>query len=71
MAQDDQKPNLLQVFGSVLASFIGVQSQKNRERDFTKGKLSHYIIAGIIMTAAFIVIVWTVVQFVLRSAGVT
>ncbi len=39
---------------SVAAAFFGVQSEKNRERDFTQGKLSHFIIAGVIAVSLFI-----------------
>ena len=68
MAKD--KPGVVQVILSVLASFIGVQSDKNRERDFTQGKPVHFIIAGLILTAVFILVVWGVVKLVLSSAGV-
>jgi len=43
--------NFKETFKSVGAAFFGVQSNKNRERDFTQGKLSHFIIAGIIAAA--------------------
>ena len=33
---------------SVGSAFLGVQSEANRKRDFTKGKFSHFVIAGII-----------------------
>jgi len=39
---------------SVAAAFLGVQSEANRKRDFNKGKLSHFIIAGLIATTLFI-----------------
>ena len=65
-----EKPNFLQAINSVLASFLGVQSNKNRERDFQQGKPAHFIIAGLIMTVVFILVVWGVVKLVLKSAGV-
>ena len=34
---DDKSPSFLQVVGSVLAAFFGVQSSKNKERDFKHG----------------------------------
>jgi hypothetical protein len=52
---------------SVGAAFFGVQSKKNRERDFNEGKLSHFIIAGIIGVALFIGILIAVVSLVLPS----
>ena len=33
----DQKPGLLSVIKSILAAGIGVQSDKNRQRDFEQG----------------------------------
>jgi hypothetical protein len=41
-------------FKSALAALLGVQSNKNRELDFTQGKLSHFIAAGVIIVIVFI-----------------
>ena len=60
----------MQVVLSVLASFFGVQSAKNRERDFTHGKASHFIAVGIILTAVFVITIIGVVKLVLSLAGV-
>jgi hypothetical protein len=70
-AQDADKRNLnpLQVVGSVFAAGLGVQSSKNRERDFKQGRFGVFLAAGIIFTLLFIGIVFTVVQLVLRGAG--
>lgn len=65
----DQAPTLWETVKSVNAAFIGVQSSKNRERDFTKGKASHFIVIGIIMTAAFVFVVLFAVKLVLKNAG--
>ncbi|MGF1527921.1 MAG: DUF2970 domain-containing protein [Candidatus Competibacterales bacterium] len=59
-----------EVTKSVLAAFFGVQSEKNRARDFTHGKMHHFVIAGVILTVLFVVLVYTVVQLVLAAAGV-
>ncbi|MGQ0622188.1 MAG: DUF2970 domain-containing protein [Panacagrimonas sp.] len=64
-----KKTSLLQEIGSVLASFFGVQSSKNRERDFTRGNARRFIILGVVMTVIFVLSVLTVVRLVLRSAG--
>ncbi len=66
----EKPPNLLQVIGSVLASFFGVQNAENRKRDFTRGKASQFIIVGIVMTLAFVLSLWLLVKLVLRQAGV-
>ena len=61
--------NPLQVVGSVLAAGLGVQSSKNRERDFKQGRIGIFVAAGIVFTLLFIGIVFTVVQLVLKGAG--
>lgn len=56
-----------QVLGSVMAAAFGVQSSKNRERDFTQGKASHFIFMGIGFTVVFVVLIVLWVQFVLSA----
>jgi hypothetical protein len=63
-------PSLWQVTQSVLAAMIGVQSEKNRERDFKRGKASQYVIIGIAFTALFVLAVFAVVRLVMHLAGV-
>lgn len=53
---------------SVGAALIGVQSSKNRERDFTQGKPLHFIIGGLIGTAVFLIFVWLIVQYLLATS---
>ena len=61
--------NPLRVISSVLAAGLGVQSSKNRERDFKQGRAGVFIVAGIVFTLLFMGMVFTVVQLVLKSAG--
>jgi hypothetical protein len=63
------KLNPLQVVGSVFAAGLGVQSSKNRERDFKQGRVGVFIAAGIVFTLLFIGSVVFVVQMVLKGAG--
>ena len=67
--QHDNKPSLLQVIGSVLAAFFGVQNSKNRERDFKHGNHRHFIITGIVLTGVFMLSIYAIVQVVLTNAG--
>jgi uncharacterized BrkB/YihY/UPF0761 family membrane protein len=60
---------LWQTLQSVSASMFGVQSRKNRERDFTRGKALHFIIIGLIMVGAFIAVLAVIVKLLLRNAG--
>jgi len=62
--------SFFQVVKSVLWSFLGVQSAKNRERDFTKGRASHFIAVGLLMTLLFILTIWGVVQLVMSLVEV-
>ena len=39
-------PGIVDVFKSVGAAFVGIQSDANRRRDFSKGRLHHYVLAG-------------------------
>jgi len=59
----------LQVVSSVFAAGLGVQSSKNRERDFKQGRFTVFVAAGIVFTLLFIGAVFTVVQLVLKNAG--
>jgi hypothetical protein len=65
----DRSLNPFQVIGSVFAAGLGVQSSKNRERDFKQGKFGIFLAAGFIFTLLFIGTVYTVVQLVLKNAG--
>jgi hypothetical protein len=58
-------PSLLQVLGSVLAAGFGVQSTKNRERDFQHGNMGIFIAVGAAATVAFILLIYGVVRLVL------
>lgn len=55
------------VFVSALAGLLGVQKRKNLERDFESGKFWHFFIAGAIVTALFMLVVWGAVQLLLST----
>ena len=61
------KPRLIAVVKSILAAGIGVQSDKNRTRDFEQGNPLVFIIGGIVFTLLFIATLATVVGFVLSN----
>jgi hypothetical protein len=67
--QQPEKPSFWQVVLSTLAAAIGVQSNKNRERDFTKGNIYTYALAGVIFTVIFVVAMILIVKTVLKAAG--
>jgi len=70
MSEEKQDVGFMQVVKSVLSGMFGVQSSKNRERDFTKGKPIHYIVVGLVFTLLFILTLVGVVKLVLYFAGV-
>ncbi|MBZ4202107.1 MAG: DUF2970 domain-containing protein [Methylovulum sp.] len=59
------KQSFFQIFKSVIAAFIGVQSNKNREQDFKEGSLKYFIIAGILFTALFVMSIILLVSTIL------
>jgi hypothetical protein len=69
MDEDKENLSFWQIVGSTLAAAFGVQSSKNRARDFEKGKPIHFIIAGVVFTLIFIALVVLVVSLVLPEAA--
>lgn len=51
---------------SVASAFLGVQSNKNREKDFTEGKFSHFVIIGLLGVIVFIGTLVAIVSLVLN-----
>lgn len=68
-AEDRKSVPLLRVVKSIAAAAFGVQSNRNRETDFTHGNYRHFIVGGIIFTVFFVLTVAFVVSLVLRNAG--
>ncbi|WP_281559860.1 DUF2970 domain-containing protein [Thalassomonas sp. RHCl1] len=56
--------DLKETMKSVGAAFIGVQSDKNRQRDFSKGKFSHFLIGGFIAVTLFVLSLVAIVALV-------
>jgi hypothetical protein len=50
---------------SVIQASFGVQSNRNRERDFTQGKFLAFVAAALIFTAAFVFTIAFIVSLVL------
>ena len=65
--KDSKGTGFWAVVQSVLAAGFGVQSSANKERDFTRGKLQHFIVGGIIGTLVFMLLVWLLVKYLLSS----
>ncbi|HAB02531.1 MAG TPA: hypothetical protein DCE25_06220 [Pseudomonas sp.] len=59
-------PTFWQMLHSVLAAALGVQSGKNRARDFGHGKASHFIAMGTLFTLVFIAVLIGLAQLALH-----
>lgn len=49
------------------AAALGVQSDKNREKDFSQGKSSHFIIGGLVGVILFVLALVAVVSLVVPN----
>ena len=71
--QDDIEPardlSFWELVKSTSSAFLGVQSNTNRERDFSRGKLSHFIWMGVMFGLLFVLTILGVVQLVLHFTG--
>ncbi|MCF7202436.1 DUF2970 domain-containing protein [Pseudomonas sp. JM10B5a] len=67
--EPDRPLTLREMLHSVLAAALGVQSGRNRARDFRHGKPSHFILLGVGFTALFVLVILGVVKLVLYLAG--
>ena len=65
--QQLEKPNILQVFLSVLAALFGVQKNAIRERDFKKGSAVDFIAVYVVLVIAFVIGMIMVVNTVISS----
>ena len=50
---------------SVMASFLGVQSNENRAHDFEQGRFPIFVVSGLFMTLILLVGVYGLVQLVM------
>ena len=55
----------MQVIASVLAAAFGVQSAKNRERDFQYGNAATFVGVGLFATVLFVLLIYGVVTLVI------
>ena len=58
--------NLVKIILSILSSFVGIQSNKNRERDFSSNKPITFIITGILLTFLFILALYFIVNYLVE-----
>lgn len=68
-ARDTERLTIWSVIGSTVAAAFGVQSRRNRERDFSRGNVMTFIVAGAVFTIVFVVSIVIVVNMVLSGLG--
>lgn len=61
------KPTIIEVIKSVLSAAIGVQSDKNRMKDFEQGSLPVYLLTGLIFTVLFVAAILWLVSMILAN----
>ena len=65
-------PNIFQIAFSLLASFFGVQSQKNMDRDeqyIEKNGIKVYIIMGFFLVFCLLISLFTLVKIIIHFAA--
>ena len=67
-APEDSPLSLREALGSVLAAAVGVQSNRNRERDSRRASARQVVILGLLGTLAFVLLVYGAVRLVLSLA---
>lgn len=66
-SETNSTPGLISAVRSAASAALGVQSQANRERDFTSGKPAHFIIAGVLLTLVFLISIGLFVKFMIAT----
>jgi hypothetical protein len=59
-----KRASLWQVFKSVCASMLGVQSESNRQADFEQTSFMPYLVVGVLFVVVFVIGLITFVQYV-------
>ncbi len=63
----NSKPSFLSTVLSVMQASFGVQSGKNRQRDFASGSIKAFIFAALLFTSLFVLVLVLVVKTVLSD----
>jgi cytoskeletal protein RodZ len=67
---NDHKPlTMREMLQSMLAGALGVQTGKNRARDFSRGKPSQFLMLGVLFMVLFVLIVLGAVKLVLHFSN--
>ena len=55
----------MSAFASVLAAFLGVQSEKKRAHDFQNGRFLLFVVTGLFLTLGFLICVYGLTKLVM------
>ncbi|MFD2665308.1 DUF2970 domain-containing protein [Halomonas halophila] len=58
--------SMWRVISSVLAAFFGVQKEARRKEDFSRGGAGPFIVAGVLLAAALVVLIAVVAMLAAR-----
>ena len=58
----------LETLQSVLMSFLGVQKESVRQRDFQRGRMQDFIVMGVAVTVVFVLLLIGLVKLILYFA---
>ncbi|MBX2857835.1 MAG: DUF2970 domain-containing protein [Cellvibrionaceae bacterium] len=67
MNKKHNKPSFIGIMKSTLAAAFGVQSDKNRQEDFSNSSVVPYIVAGLIFTMLFVFILVGIVYLIVNG----
>jgi len=68
MTQKNTGTGFLNTLKSAMSAAIGVQSEANRKRDFSHGKPIHFIIAGLLVTLMFLLVIGLLVKVIIATS---
>ena len=63
--ESEKKLSLIEVVLSICAAALGVQSSKNRERDFSRGNPITFLFFGTLFTVIFVLTIVGIVHLVI------
>ena len=66
---DPQPVTLFTILKSVFASFVGIQTNANRIRDFESGKFWHFFAAGVIFVVVFLLSILAIVKYLIATSS--
>ena len=62
----NKKPTLLQIIGSIFSAIFGIQTNKNRKRDFSQGNAKDYIAVYIVIVILIVIAMLGFVKMVVH-----